>query len=92
MELVPSDFVTEDERACTALLATHPHEAYLLIRLINGYRELASTCMEMMQEGETDTADVARSLDKKDAAMRRLGIPVVETLEDWEQLRKMREA
>ena len=92
MELVPSDFITEDERACAALLATHPHETYLLIRLLNGYRELASMCMEMMHQGECDTADVVRSLDKKDAAMKRLGIPVVETLEDWEHLRKMREA
>lgn len=91
MKLVPSNFITEDECACAAMLAAHPHEAYLLIRLMNGYRELASVCMDMMHQGECDTADVVRSLDKKDAAMRRLGIPVVETLEDWEQLRKLSE-
>lgn len=70
---------SEQEQAWAATLAREPALRAYLALLLNSYRELA----EMAMEGWSDPTDYRRSRTRKDGALKRLGIPLFESHEDW---------
>jgi len=86
MKMVDADLVSAQDLEVQQVLKAHPSMSYHLAILTNGYRNLIKLCAS----GEMDQADIARSLAKSEAAMRRMGIPVLETPQDWIELRRKR--
>ena len=82
MKLIPGDEITQQDLHMQVALRSHPELKRDITLIIGGYRELAM----MIREGQ-DTADLSRSIAKKDNVLRRLDIPILDTLEDWMKVR-----
>lgn len=83
MQLVPPDHVSQEDLWIQDLFKTHPVLFHRLTFLINGYRDMVRSGIEAMDEVHLDTADMCISCEKKDWALHRYGIPILETTEDW---------
>lgn len=88
MRLVDASIPLEQERELDQLLKNHPlHHVYLTC-LLNSYRDLLFACMEELDNVHVDTADLARSLAKKDYQLQHIGIPILHNLQEWKDIRK----
>lgn len=86
MELIGPDIVTEHEQEVASMLIANPCIAREITYLLNAYRSTLENCMEQMREAHIDVADTQKKRTKIDNRLRRLGIPVLETAGDWEDL------
>jgi hypothetical protein len=84
MELI-GDEVTTDEQKMANILDGHPLLKKRITLIVNGYRELVTLYME--DDEKPDPSDVLRSLAKKDNILRRIGIPVLSTAQEWVDMR-----
>jgi len=84
MEMVPADFVSDEDREIQRILDEHPLLRSQFTRLINGYREIITMLLED-EDNHADKADISKSCMKKENAMRRMGIPILDTPEDYHQ-------
>lgn len=85
MKLVNADFITDEEKAIQQLFKDNPGMLYHVARLLNSYRE---TINGYLDHEDLDPSDVVRACAKNENSMRRLGIPILETLDDWQKLRE----
>jgi hypothetical protein len=83
MKLVPANHLSREDEEIRAFLTTYPEAAYVLTRLINGYRELLTLCMDDMSEAHLDTADITIAMSKKDTALSCMGMPCFNSAHDW---------
>jgi hypothetical protein len=87
MEIVPADFVSAQDKEMQRVLDAHPDLKYYLTVLTNRYRGHIALCIEQMSNGDTDTVDVAIACSKTDTLMRRIDLPLLNTMEEWSALR-----
>lgn len=87
MRLVPADELTDQDRAMQQVLIEHPDLKHQLTILLNGYRELLARCVVDLYSQEMDTADLVISCAKKDQVLKLLGIPLLNTPQEWENER-----
>lgn len=85
MKLVNADFVTDEEKAIQRLFQDNPGLLFHVAQLLNSYREIIDGYLD---NEELDPSDTLRSCTKNENSMRRLGIPILETLDDWQKLRE----
>lgn len=83
MMLVDANFITPDEQEIQHLLVDNPRIARQITLLLNGYRDLVQTSLL-----DGDRSDIQRGLLKKEQAMQRMGIPLLESPEDWQRIRR----
>ena len=88
MKLIPADFISEQDKEMQRVLNEHPDLKYHLTILINSYRERVNACVEEMQEAHIDTADLVRACAKTENMIRRIDIPLLNTVQDWTEARK----
>lgn len=74
MKLVDASHITEQELAMQQALHNYPELRERLCLLFDGYREALDMCMEEMYHAHLDTADARKSMEKRDNALRRLGL------------------
>lgn len=79
MRLVDASYITCQEQEMQQILREHPTLQRQLTLLLNGYRELVQSSLTE----DVDRADRARALLKKEQEMQRLGIPLLNTANDW---------
>lgn len=81
MRLVSPDYLSDEDREMQQILQDHPALARRLTLLLNSMRDLVK---DGMYGG--DPADIVRSLAKKENIMTLIGIPIIESKEDWQQI------
>lgn len=81
-------YLTESERELQRILNEHPSVKARIAFLINGYRSLVTLSMEVMRREGIDMADIQIACAKKDAELISLGIPILETHDDWMRVRE----
>lgn len=83
MKLVPGNEPSQEEIEIQQQLHQHPVMAAHFTLLLNGFYELIRLCAL----NNLDPSDILRSLAKKEQAMQRLDIPLLQTSEDWARVR-----
>jgi len=74
MKMVDASHVTQEEQVMQQALVSYPELRERLMYLFSGYREQLDMCMEEMYHAHLDTADAYKSMEKRDNALRRIGL------------------
>jgi len=82
VKLIDVSHITDQEREIAQIIRDHPALWHHITLLLNGYRGLVQVSI-----AGADPSDVQRDLLKKEASMQRIGIPLLETPQDWERER-----
>jgi hypothetical protein len=81
MKLVPPDYLSPEDLTLRQTLSEHPDLARRITLLLNRYRGMVQ--MSLDHTDPPDPSDVLKSLGKCENEMRRLGIEVLDTPEQW---------